>query len=80
MDFQRLFRGGRVHVQDGKRRPKAKGVKEPDSPNASMPALAPVRGLRVQAQVHEHPLDHRPLEDDPTDFELSAAAVRAVLS
>ena len=47
-----------------------------------MPRLArsaPGRRLRVQPQVSEDLLDHRPLEDGRDDLEFPAAAVRAVL-
>jgi hypothetical protein len=36
------------------------------------------RGLRVQAQVRQDLLDHRPLEDGRDDLQLRGAAVRAV--
>ncbi len=37
------------------------------------------RGLRIQPQVRQDLLDHRPLEDGRDDLQFPAAAVRAVL-
>ena len=46
-------------------------------PRLARPALG--RRLRVQAQVAQDLLDHRPLQDGGDDLELPGAAVRAAL-
>jgi len=53
------------------------GSVPPGRPHLARPATG--RRLRIQSEVGEDLLDHRPLEDGGDDLQLPVAAVRAVL-